>query len=55
MADTNRHGDDPDPATEFDTGPTGETTEVGMAEVDREAMADREADRYADAFWGRGL
>lgn len=33
----------------------GEMIDDGASDLDRDAMADHEADRAADAFWGHGL
>lgn len=50
-----RTSDDYEPDLEFDpTSATGESPDSGLTRGDREALADREADRAEDAFWGRG-
>lgn len=47
--------DDHEPDTEPDTNPSGERRDTGYSDADRTAMADREAARWEDAFWGPGL
>lgn len=50
-----RPREDREPNTEFDpTSETGESRDSGMGDADRRAMADYEAMRYEDAFWGHG-
>lgn len=50
-----RTSDDYEPDTEFDpTSPTGESLDSGMGEADRRGLADHEASRWEDAFWGHG-
>jgi hypothetical protein len=50
-----RHPGDEPRDSAIVTTPAGEERDHGHSPADLDAMADREAARYEDAFWGPGL